>query len=108
MSSYNLSRSDLIAIAAYGNIFKIMGERMCREVTVDYIPQRPAMVIPRLPGDGPLTASPPHVEELTFKLEDTLFGGEVFCSLVCRETVVVLPFRWVSWAELARSVIVYA
>ncbi len=104
-ASFDLSRRDLQWIAKEVNIFKIMGERKTRSVTVDFVPGRPAIALPRLPGDEPLKASPPHVEEITFHLEDTQLGGEVFATLTCRGMVLVQPFMWDSWDSLTKYVI---
>jgi hypothetical protein len=80
-----------------------MGERRCRIVTLDFVPARPAIILPRLEGDGPLTTMPPHVEEVVYHLEDTMFGGDVYAAVTCRGHTVVAPFLWSSWEALARS-----
>jgi hypothetical protein len=99
----NLTTADLLAIACEANVLKIMGERRTRVITFDFVPARPAIILPRLEGDGPLNASPPHVEEVTYYLEDTMFGGEVYAAVTCRGHTVVAPFLWSSWEALARS-----
>jgi hypothetical protein len=105
-STFDLTRRDLLWIAREANVFKIMGERKVRTVTIDFVPARPALVMPRFPGDDPITACPPHIEEVVFHLEDTMFGGETFASLTCRGMVIVVPFLWSSWDTLAKSQIV--
>jgi hypothetical protein len=59
-----------------------------------------------LDGDEPLTTCPPHVEEVVFNLEDTMFGGEVFASVTSRGFVVIVPFLWSGWETLAKSRII--
>lgn len=103
----NLTRQQLCEIANYANVFKIMGEKRWREVTVDYVPGRQAIVLPRLPDDDALNALPPHVEELVFKLEDAMFGGELFAALTCKDLVIVAPFVWTGWDSLAQSSITW-
>jgi hypothetical protein len=98
-----LTTADLLAIACEANVLKIMGERRTHVVTLDFVPQRPAIIIPRLPDDGPLNAMPPHVEEVTFYLEDAMFGGDVYAAVTCRGHTVVAPFLWSSWETLAKS-----
>lgn len=93
----------MLWIATEANIFKIMGEQKVRSVTIDFVPSRAALLIPRLNGDDPVTSCAPHVEEVTFHLEDAMFGGEVFTAITCRGNVVVLPFPWTSWDGLAKS-----
>lgn len=104
--TYSLTRRDLLWIAQEANVFKIMGERKARSVTIDFVPGRPAIVLPRLGDDEPLTTCPPHVEEVTFHLEDAMFGGEVMTALTCRGMIIVVPFAWSSWEALAKSKIV--
>jgi hypothetical protein len=101
--SSHLTTADLLAIACEANVLRIMGERRCRIVTLDFVPARPAIILPRLEGDGPLTTMPPHVEEVVYHLEDTMFGGDVYAAVTCRGHTVVAPFLWSSWEALARS-----
>lgn len=96
-----LTRLELAAIASEANLFKVMGHNRLTEITVDYVPNRNRFIVPRLPGDGPLEAHAPHVEQLTFALEDQMFAGEVWTALTCRGVVVVNPFRWEGWPKLA-------
>lgn len=98
-----LTTNDLLAIACEANVLRIMGQRKCRQITLDYVPARPAIIIPRLEGDGPLNAMPPHVEEVTYFLEDSMFGGDVYAAVTCRGHTVVAPFLWSSWETLANS-----
>lgn len=100
--SLSLTRSELVQIASHCDLLKLFGERQVKEITVDYVPARAALVWPRLPGDGPLEACMPHVEEITFHLEDTQIGGEVWACVTCRSMVIVRPWKWDSWASLAR------
>lgn len=93
----SLTRSDLIMIAAEANLLKLFGKQRVRSITLDYVPPRPAMVIPRLAGEEPITALPPHIEEITYNLEDTMFGGEVFTAVTSRSFVIVSPWLWSGW-----------
>jgi len=105
-STYQLNRRDLQWIAQEANVFKIMGDTKTRSVTLDFVPGRPAIVMPRLPGDEPLQATPPHVEEITYHLEDSMFGGDVWTALTCRGMTIVQPWLWTSWDALAKSSII--
>lgn len=98
--------SDLVRIAVSAQVFKLMGERRTRQVTIDYSPARDALLVPRESGeDAPLEPITPDVIPITFTLEDAMFGGSVWVALTCGERVVVHPFAWVSYEHLATIVV---
>jgi hypothetical protein len=101
-----LNRRDLTLIAKEANVFQLLGKTKQRKITLDYVGARPAMIIPRLEGDGPLETCAPHVEEITYELEDQMFAGDLYVTLNSRGHVVVSPFRWEGWDKLATSFII--
>lgn len=102
----NLSVEDLLRIAKEGEVLKVMGRTHKRTLTLDYVPARAAMIIPRLDAeDEGVTAMPPHVEPITFRLEDAEFGHMTFVALTCRGFVIVNPFPFTSYEALAEVTI---
>lgn len=96
-----LQMTDLINVVEQAGVLKIMSERRCRQVTIDYCPPRESMAIPRDPGcTEPIEPAAPTVIPLTFLLEDTMFGGVIFVALTCGPRVVINPFVWVSYEHL--------
>ena len=73
-----------------------------RKVVVDYFPARSAISYPREPDDEDgIDPFPIRPVTLTFTLEDAMFGGITFASLVCGHRVIVQPFIWKNFDQLA-------
>jgi hypothetical protein len=99
-----LSPEEIVQIAKDCEILKLFGAAQTNTITVDYVPPRVGMIIPREPGDGPFNIHPRPCEELTFELESVIFhsaGGAVFVAVTCRGVFVTPPFKWESYAKLA-------
>jgi hypothetical protein len=93
---------DLLNICEQAGVLKRMGEGHCRTVTVDYVPARESMAIPRNPDeDEPIEPNPPEVKTVVFNLESAQFGGVIFAAITCGERVVINPWQWVSYEHLA-------
>lgn len=98
--------SELVRIAAEVELLKKMGLARSRTMTIDYVPAREAIIIPRAPGEeDPITVYPPEVTELTFTLEDQMFGGVVYVALTCGGHIVIHPFVWDSYEKLSTTAI---
>ena len=94
--------AELVKVAADANVFKIMSENKTNTVTIDYVPARAAMLIPRDETDAPLESYPLNPIPITFRLEDAMFAGQVFVALTVGHRVIVHPFQWRSFDELAK------
>ena len=106
MDARDLQMVDLLRVCEQAGVLKRMGEGRCRSVTVDYVPPREGMCIPRTPGeDEPIEPLVPEVITLTFNLEDAMFGGVLFAAITCGHRVVVSPWQWVSYEHLALQTI---
>lgn len=96
-----LSVTDLIHIAREVSLLKLFAARRCRSVTVDYVPARPAIILPRESDDYVgLQACPPAIIPITYTLEDCMFGGNTYAVIVCGHRTVVSPFIWTTYEEL--------
>lgn len=94
-----LSRLELLGVAQAAEILKTFGQLRCRLVKVHYSPAIPFRIgTPDQPLPEPVVQ--PH-HELTFILEDAMFGGEVFAAVACNGLVVVRPFLWPGYEVLA-------
>lgn len=98
-----LTSRELAVIAQQAELLRLMGERRCRVLRLDYIPPRAGMTIPRLPEDGmePMEVYAPTPTVLEFKLEDAMFGNVTYAAITCGGKVVVSPFIWHSYPHLA-------
>jgi hypothetical protein len=98
---------EMLRVATEANILKIMGERQIRSLTIDYIPARGQIIVPRLDeDDDSLTAPRPTIYPLTYHLEDAVFGVVLYVALTCQGKVIVNPFPFDSWEHLATCGIV--
>jgi hypothetical protein len=99
---HNLSVPELIDIANNAGVLRIMSERRTSRVTVDHVPARAAMSIPREPEEenSELSVPRPDVIPVTFTLADAMFGGVIYVALTCGDIVIVNPFRWQSYEHL--------
>lgn len=106
-SAADLSNTDLLNIAAEVGLFKIIGETRKRVVKIDYVPPRAAMILPResVHDDCTLNVYPVEPIEITFVLEDAMFGGVVYAALTCNGRVLIHPFVWESHDKLAATAI---
>lgn len=101
-----LSTDELLKIAAEAHVFKIMGESRTQRVKLDYVPARPAMIIPRLPDEpDPINVYPAESIEVTFTLEDAMFGGVIYVALLAQGRIIIHPFQWTSYDDLAGKAI---
>ena len=99
-----MSAAEMLRIAAGANILKIMGERRSATCTLDIIPPRGEVIVPRInEADDSLTAPAPTIATLRFHLEEHMFGGVVFAAVSCQGHVIVNPFPWKGWDNLAVS-----
>jgi hypothetical protein len=95
---------EMLRIASEANVAKIMGENHSRAVTLDVIPARGQVIVPRLdPDDDSLTSPAPTIQTLTFHLEDAMFGTVCYAAITCQGKVIVNPFVWESWEHLAKA-----
>lgn len=95
---------DILNVIAKAEVPKLMGERKTRRLVIDYVPPREATMLPRdSEQDGPLEVYPPVPIQLTFQIEDAMFGGEVWAAITCGNRVVVAPFLWRGFDELAKT-----
>lgn len=102
----SLTPRDMLRIAHEANLFKQMGENHARIFKLDYVPARPAMILPREKGEeGPLNLMPPEAVELTYILEDAMFGGTVYVALTCGGHIIIHPFEWHSYDKLSKTAI---
>lgn len=100
-----LTISELLGIAEHAKVLPIMSERRTRQVVVDYVPARDALFLPReSPEDPPLEAFPPTVIPITYTLEDSMFGGITYVALTVRERVLIHPFTFGGYDDLATRV----
>ncbi len=83
-------------------VLKIMAEKRCKVVKLDYFPPRPAMMIPRDESDMQVEPYPLNPIALTFTLEDAMFGGVCYVALCCGHRVVVNPFVWSNYDALTK------
>lgn len=98
-----LQIGELFDIVLQAKVLQRMSEHRLRQVVVDYVPARQAMSIIRDdPSDEPLEAFKPVVIPLTFTLDDAMFGGVVYVSLVCGDRVIINPFAWQSYEHLGK------
>lgn len=95
-----LSKQELCGVLEDAKVLSIMSQDETRRVTVAYFPPRAGMVFPMLEGDDPIEAYPINPILLTFQLEDTMFGGEVWAAITCGDQVVIRPFPWTSYEHL--------
>lgn len=95
-----LPLSDLVIAMQEAGVLRIMAEEHRTEVTVDYLPARSALAIPRERGDPAPSAFPIQPIKLTFRLEDAMFGGDTYAAIVCGNRVVVAPFYWNGYDKL--------
>jgi hypothetical protein len=98
-----LPMQDLFTAMEQANVVQIMANERRTEVTVDYIPARDAMAIPREKNGKPVEAYPIQPIKLTFRLEDAMFGGDTYAAIVCGNRVVVAPFYWSGYDKLASA-----
>lgn len=104
--SRHLQMADLLDICGRANVLYRMGTERRRQITVDYVPAREAMFIPRLPDETqPIEPMTPDVIEVTFTLEDAMFGGVVFAAIVCDDRVVISPWQWISYEHLSKQTV---
>lgn len=95
-----LPKAELCRVLEDAKVLSIMSHDETRQVTVAYFPPRAGMVFPMSDGDDPIEAYPINPILLTFKLEDTMFGGEVWAAITCGDQVVIRPFPWISYENL--------
>ena len=101
-----LTIRELVEIANQAGVLKRMAEEHVSRVVVDYVPSRPGMAIPRETGDdAPLEPLAPDVTTITYTLEDAMFGGTIYATIVCGNRVIITPFVWQSYENLARVTI---
>ena len=102
-----LSRLEMLGVAQAANILERMGEDECRLVTVDYTTSLGYKVdCLKTPPEGDPKPVTVPVHRLTFVLEDAMFGGEVFAAVTCNGLVIIRPFLWTGYEELAKMKIV--
>lgn len=100
------STEEMLRIAAEANVLRIMGETRRRSVTLDIVPARGQIIVPRIDeDDDSLTAPAPTIQSLQFHLEDAMFGTVCFAAVTCQGRVIVSPFAFESWDALAKSAI---
>lgn len=97
-----LPMQDLFIALQSANVLGIMADEQRKEVTVDYLPARTALAIPRAVGEKAPEAYPMQPIKLTFRLEDAMFGGDTYAAIVCDHRVVVSPFYWSGYETLKR------
>lgn len=93
---------ELVALASEVSVFQIMGRLHIRSVTVDYLPAHGAQFKSRLPDDPPAEFVGPSMVSLTYVLDESMFGGETYAALTCMGHVVVAPFRFTDFEDLAQ------
>jgi hypothetical protein len=103
MRPEDLTLTELATIVRESHVLRIMGEQQIDKLTVDYVPARAAMILPRLDGDEPVNPNPPQVISITFILETAMFGGVIYAALVCGHRVVINPFMWIDYAHLTQA-----
>ena len=95
---------QMLRIATEANVLRIMGENRKRSVTLDVIPARACVIVPRIDeADDSLTVPAPTIQSLSYHLEDAMFGSMCFAAITCDGRVIVNPFPWESWDHLAKS-----
>lgn len=95
---------EMLRIAAEANVLRVMGERRLHSVTLDIVPARGQIIVPRIDDDDDsLTAPAPTIQTLTFHLEDAMFGTTTYAAVTCQGRVIVQPFAFESWDHLAAS-----
>lgn len=94
--------AELCQVAIDANVLQIMSERKCKKVKIDYLPARPAVLIPREDDGGPPEPYTLKPITLIFTLEDAMFGGVTFAALTCGHRVIVRPFEWTNFDALAK------
>lgn len=99
MTKQPLSRLEMLGVAQEAEILKRFGEQRCRVVRVNYVPAVPFQVSPVEEG---VPIPKPQPCELTFLLEDAMFGGEVFAAVTCNGLVIIRPFLWPGYDTLAK------
>lgn len=101
-----LTIRELVEIANQAGVLKRMGEEHVNRVVVDYVPSHPGMAIPRETGDdAPLEPLAPHVTTITYTLEDAMFGGMIYTTIVCGNRAILTPFVWQGYENLTRVTI---
>lgn len=106
MDQDKLSIRELLEIANTARIFHRMGTRHERVVTVDYLAARDPLIIPReSPNEAAIETMAPEMTPITYRLEDAMFGGELYVTLVVGSRVLLHPFPWVSYEALAKNTI---
>jgi len=101
MTQDDIPLRDLLEIINTAGVLRRMGNQRCRTVVVDYLPARQALIIPRAADDEPVETMAPTMTEITFRLEDTMFGGVIYAAVTCGSRVVIHPFEWKSYEHLA-------
>lgn len=91
----------MLGIAQELDILKNFGEKRCRTLRVNYTPGMPYKITygDETPLEPPVL---PPTYELTYILEDAMFGGEVFAAVTCNGLVVTRPFPWPGYDTLAQ------
>lgn len=99
-----LSIHELALIAQQAEVFSLMASRQSPQITIDYVPPRCGMILPRAQSeaDGPLIPLQHDPITITFTLSEAMFGGVLFVALTCGGRVVVNPFPWSSYEHLAQ------
>lgn len=96
---------EILRAIEQAGVPRLMGERKVRRLVIDYVPPREAIALPREneEEDSSLEVYPPVPIKLTFQIEDAMFGGEVWAAITCGNRVVVAPFLWRGFDELAKT-----
>lgn len=98
-----LPLNEIIGIMKMAGVFQIMGNEKRKRVVVDYVPARAPMAIPRTLDESILEPLAPSVIPLIFTLEDTMVGGVVYAAITIGDRVVIEPFRWRGFEDLAKA-----
>lgn len=100
--SRELPFAELVEAAALAGVPQIMAATKRHKVVVDYFPARSAISYPREPDDEDgIDPFPIRPVTLTYTLEDAMLGGVVFASLVCGHRIILHPFPWEGFHQLA-------
>lgn len=96
-----LTRAEMLGIAQQLDILKEFGSKRCRMLRVNYTPGLPYKITY---GDEapPEPIKTPPTYELTYILDDAMFGGEVFAAVTCNGLVVIRPFLWPGYEALLK------
>lgn len=97
--------ADLFRIAMGLQLPKMFGEMETREIVVEYLPAVREVIHVREPDAMPARPVLVAPIEITFRLEDQMFGGDVYVAITADGHVIGRPTKWESYAAFSKLVL---